>query len=219
MRMSWVRTVTAIVAAVALLGTSVVVAKPHEDHGKSGNGAPGQGKGHGKPDGKPDNGSEGKEPGRPDGPPKGGGGNGCDLEASSAIQAFVDLTCPCEGLDDGNGGTLAWRKHGGYVRCVARAVKTAARESGIKRRCVRTIVPCAAGSTCGKKRAVTCVIATTGVCAGGLCDGDVEQPCGTDVDCAARTCSVTDAERCANLGGTAGSGSCCAASPSGAFVE
>jgi hypothetical protein len=220
MRMSWVGTVTAMVAAVALLGTGVVVAKPHDDHGKSDNGAPGQGKGHGKPDAKPEDGSGKKKgPGRPDGSAKGGGEKGCDLAVSSAIQAFVDLACPCEGPDDGSGGTLAWKNHGGYVRCVAHAVKTAASASGVKRRCVRTIVPCAARSTCGKKRAVTCVIATTGVCADGLCDGDAERPCGSDADCAAATCSVTNAERCADLGGTAGSGSCCAASPSGAFVE
>jgi hypothetical protein len=113
--------------------------------------------------------------------------------ASSAIGAFVDATCPCAGPDDGAGGTGAWKNHGQYVRCVAHAVRNAARSLGVKRRCGRGLVPCAARSTCGKDDAVACVV-------GG-------------------ECSVRRADECTALGGSGGSGSCCTASPSGAFVD
>jgi hypothetical protein len=124
-----------------------------------------------------------------------GGGSGsasCDA-ASSAIQAFVDMTCPCAGVDDGNGGTTAWKNHGQYVRCVSHAVREAARAAGVKRRCAKSMVPCAANSSCGKKNAVACVVGTE--------------------------CGVVSADRCAAAGGTATSGSCCSASPSGAFLD
>ena len=45
----------------------------------------------------------------------GHGNGGASCEASSAILAFVDATCPCAGPDDGAGGTIAWKNHGQYV--------------------------------------------------------------------------------------------------------
>lgn len=213
MRTSWMGAMVATVVAAALIGAGLAFATPPEDRGRP------AGKGPQGPHDDGPGGGSGKGKGRPDGTGKGGGGKGCDVAASSAIQAFVDIECPCDGVDDGAGGTVAWKNHGRYVRCVARAVKAAAREAGVKRRCVRSLVPCAAWSTCGKRNAVTCVVPTLGACVDGLCDGDADAPCTTDVDCASSTCSVTNAEDCAAAGGTAGSGSCCAASPSGAFVE
>jgi hypothetical protein len=135
------------------------------------------------------------------------------------IGAFVDATCPCAGVDDGTGGTIAWKNHGQYVRCVAHAVKDAVRSAGVKRSCARDLVPCAARSSCGKRNAVTCIVTTTVTCANGACDTPEATPCVTDADCPARACGVTSAARCTELGGAAGTGSCCSASPSGAFLD
>jgi hypothetical protein len=197
----------AVGMALTLCGAGVAFAKHDGEHGH------GNGKRHGNPDvGQNDQGDDGSQgddggsthdsrgKGHGNGGVQGGGpgnGNGgsassCDA-AASAIQAFVDMTCPCAGVDDGNGGVTAWKNHGQYVRCVAHAVRDAARSAGVKRRCAKSIVPCAAGSSCGKKNAVTCVVA--------------------DV------CSVTTADKCAAAGGTTGAGSCCSASPSGAFLD
>lgn len=207
----------AIGAAIVLIGAGIVLAKGHDGHGP---GSRGHGHGHGGLGGT--NG---------DGPGHGHGGNGnggsgthgapggsCDA-ASSVIGAFVDAACPCAGVDDGMGGTIAWKNHGQYVRCVAHAVKDAVRSAGVKRRCARDVVPCAAQSSCGKRNAVTCLVATTGTCTNGACDVPAGAPCATDADCGTKACGVTSADRCTTLGGTAGSGSCCSASPSGAFLD
>jgi hypothetical protein len=137
----------------------------------------------------------------------------------AAILAAVDAACPCAGLDDGAGGTTPWRNHGKYVRCVVRALRAEVRAAGLKRRCVREVVPCAARSTCGKREAVACVVTTPGTCVGGACADDPETLCMTDLDCAVRACRVTSPERCTAAGGVAASGSCCTASPSGAFLD
>lgn len=218
MTTSWTGSMAAVGMALMLVGTGIALGKPHGD------GGPGKGHGrggkHGDPAGTHDDGERGERGNRGD---ERGGGNGgpassaCEA-ASSVIQAFVDGTCPCDGVDDGAGGTVAWKNHGQYVRCVARAVREAARAAGVKRRCGKSLVPCAARSTCGKKRGVTCVVTTGGACAGGACGGDPALPCTTDADCATSACGITSAERCAELGGTAGTGSCCAASPSGAHL-
>jgi hypothetical protein len=224
----------AIGAAVVLIGASVALAKSHENgnghgHGAKAHGGPHGGPGkHGSDDGAgPGNGQHGSgerghgpgNAGEGQGKKGGHGGGACDAAASSAIGAFVDSTCPCDGVDDGMGGTVAWRNHGQYVRCVTHAVKDAARAAGVKRRCARDLVPCAARSSCGKRNAVTCIVTTTGTCTNGTCDVPAGAPCATDADCAAETCGVTSAARCADAGGTAGTGSCCSASPSGAFLD
>jgi hypothetical protein len=224
MRMGWMGSVAAIVAVVALSAAGLALARPDDDHGSHGHGVSEHPGHHGTP------GDHGHGPGhwggpgggRGAGPHHGGAGKGggaCDSAASSAVGAFVDATCPCDGVDDGSGGTIAWRNHGRYVRCVAHAVKQAAQSGGVKRRCVKALVACAAQSSCGRKHAVTCVVTTTGTCQGGFCDGDPAAPCMVDADCAVSACRVTTAGRCADAGGTAGSGSCCALSPSGASSE
>jgi len=191
---TWLRTMVTVGMAVSLFGAGVAFAKHDGDHGH------GQGKGngksheHGRPgqsgdDGQSDDGSAKHGQGGGNG---GGSANACDA-ASSVIQAFVDMTCPCAGVDDGNGGTTAWKNHGQYVRCVSHAVRDSARSAGVKRRCVKSIMPCAAGSSCGKKNAVACVVGTE--------------------------CSVVSADKCTAAGGSASSGSCCSASPSGAFLD
>ena len=194
---NWLKTVMAVSMAVTLFGAGVALAKKGDDHGKGKGKSHERGRGgdHGKGSGSDDGGSDESAGKRGPGSGSKGGGPGsssCDA-ASSAIQAFVDATCPCAGVDDGNGGTTAWKNHGQYVRCVSHAVRDAARSAGVKRRCAKSIVPCAAGSSCGKKNAVACVV------------GDA--------------CAVVSADKCTAAGGTASSGSCCSASPSGAFLD
>jgi deazaflavin-dependent oxidoreductase (nitroreductase family) len=147
------------------------------------------------------------------------GGGACDPAALAAVDAALAAACPCAGLDDGAGATTPWRNHGQYVRCVAHAVHDAARGAGLKRRCVRDLVPCAARSTCGKDGAVTCIVPLAGTCVGGTCSNAPEVPCTLDAECVTTACSVTTADSCTASGGAAATGSCCTASPSGAFVE
>jgi hypothetical protein len=227
-------TMMAIATAIVLMGAGIAHAKSHEDGNGHGHGA--KGKGHGVSHGKSGKHGDGTGPGSGDngssnrghgnggkgsgkGGGHGGGGGACDPVASSVIGAFVDSTCPCDGVDDGMGGTVAWKNHGQYVRCVTHAVKDATRAAGVKRRCARDIVPCAARSSCGKRNAVTCIVTTTGTCLNGACDTPDAAPCTTDADCGGQTCGVTSAARCSDAGGTAGSGSCCTASPNGAFLD
>ena len=216
MKRSWTGSMVAVGVAVTLIGAGVGLAKRPDDAG------PGKSRGHGGKHGDPgdEQGERGKGggPGTGGGKGKGGGAGACDA-ASSAIQAFVDAACPCAGLDDGAGGTTAWKNHGQYVRCVAHAVREAARAAGVKRRCAKNVVPCAARSTCGSKKRVTCVVAATGTCTAGACSNDPDVPCVVDADCSTQSCAVTSADRCADAGGVAGTGSCCAASPSGAFLD
>jgi hypothetical protein len=74
------------------------------------------------------------------GPPvTGQGGLACD--AQTATRAEIDAQCDC-GVPT----------HGEYVRCVARAAKTAA----VSKTLARTIKQCAAKSTCGRSGFVTC---------------------------------------------------------------
>ena len=200
MMTSWVKTTMAVAMALTLFGAGVALAKHDDDHGHGKD----KGKGHGHSTGPSDQGGDdgqSDDPGddgskhgaRGKGHGNGGGSTDTCEAASSVIQAFVDMTCPCAGVDDGNGGTTAWKNHGQYVRCVSHAVRDAARSAGVKRRCAKSIVPCAAGSSCGKKNSVACVVGTE--------------------------CAVVSADRCTAAGGTASSGSCCTASPSGAFLD
>ena len=194
---NWLKTVMAVGMAVTLFGAGVALAKKGDDHGKGKGKSHERGRGgdHGKGPGSDDDGSDESAGKRGPGSGSKGGGSGsssCDA-ASSAIQAFVDMTCPCAGVDDGMGGTVAWKNHGQYVRCVSHAVRDAARSAGVKRRCAKSMVPCAASSSCGKKNSVACVVGTE--------------------------CAVVSADRCTAAGGTASAGSCCSASPSGAFLD
>jgi hypothetical protein len=214
MQTSWKTGIVAVAAALALLGAGTVTAKPHDGQGPG----VGQGNGHGHGPGGHGPGGPGDRPGGGSGRGGGNGGASCETVAST-IGAFVDAACPCAGIDDGAGGTIGWRNHGHYVRCVAHAVKEAVRAAGAKRRCARGLVRCAARSSCGKSGAVACVIEQPGICTAGACDGDPEVPCLTDADCSVRSCSVVRAEDCTADGGTGSAGSCCTASPSGAFLD
>ena len=118
MRMGWRGTLLAAAVTIALGTSGVALAKPHDDN-------PGQGHGHGKDGPQGENGMGG---------PHGNGGNGmgggsgdCDPTMVDALRAAVDASCPCAGTDDGSGGVAPWKNHGKYVRCVAHAVKDAAR--------------------------------------------------------------------------------------------
>jgi hypothetical protein len=185
--------VVAAAAVAALLIAGISLAKPHPGRGHHGNG--------------PHGGSGGVH------------GGACDPMVVADVQAAVDTECTCAGLADGQGGTTPWRNHGQYVRCVGHATRDLAREAGLKRRCVKGLVPCAARSTCGKNGAVACLVASTGTCMNGTCSNDEDRDCMIDDDCTTHDCRVTSAERCTTLQGTPSTGSCCTASPSGAFLE
>jgi len=138
-----------------------------------------------------------------------------DPAAAEAARARIAETCRCD----------AATRHGQYVSCVAREVRTAV-TNGLPTNCKGAVVRCAARSTCGKKTGfVTCCFATAGTCTEGLCQ-DGSTPCSSAEACPAITQCRTKSspEKCTAAGGSPGSGSCCdamctpPASPSGAFV-
>lgn len=194
-----------VIAAGALAASGTALAKPHDNPGH-GNGMsePHGGGGHG-PGGNNGNG--------------GGGGAECDAATVDAVRAAVDAECPCAGVDDGSGGVTPWKNHGKYVRCVAHAVRDEVRAAGIKRRCLRGAVPCAAQSACGKRGAVPCVTPVPATCVGGTCSNDPARLCAVDADCTTFECAVTDPDDCTDGGGAVRSDSCCFGSPSGAFLD
>jgi hypothetical protein len=215
----WTVTIAASAAALALLGAGMVAAK---DHTGDGSGDHGWGHGRGPKDGHPHGGPHGRGPkdGHPHGGPKKGGGGGPNCEAAaSTIGAFVDAACPCAGASDGTGGTIPWKNHGQYVRCVAHAVKDAARDAGVKKRCGKGLVRCAARSSCGKDDRVACVVPVAGTCVDGTCAEDPAVACLVDGDCDVSECSVRRTDACTAAGGVGSPGSCCTASPGGAFVD
>jgi hypothetical protein len=142
----------------------------------------------------------------------------CDETAVASAKAAIDLDCPCAGLPDGNGGTVPWKNHGQYVRCVTKARKTEALNAGVARQCLKGVVPCAANSTCGKSSAVACVT-TSGTClndptpgdtvAEGTCDNDPTKACDTDQDCSVASCAVMSPDECTLAVGSAAIGTCC----------
>jgi hypothetical protein len=210
MRIDGKNSVVAVTAAAMLLAAGIALAKSH-DHGQRG-GPPGDGGGrHGSSDG-------GAGPRAGTGGPHRAGA-ACDPAAVAAVDLAVAAACPCAGVDDGAGGVTPWRNHGQYVRCVAHATRDELRSAGLKRRCLKGAVSCAARSSCGKDGAVACVVASTGTCVGGACSNAPETPCTADQDCTTSECRVTSAARCGTVGGTPTTGTCCAASPSGAFLD
>jgi hypothetical protein len=156
----------------------------------------------------------------------------CDPTAIAAAKAAVDAACPCAGQPDGLGGTVPWKNHGQYVKCVAKATKSQSKGAGVARKCVKDVVPCAANSTCGKTDDVACIITTgtcgfVGTCTGGQgCQLDTDCPigetctlvgtcdneakvCTTDADCSVQSCAVMSAEECTLSQGSAATGTCC----------
>ena len=142
----------------------------------------------------------------------------CDEAAVASAKAAIDETCPCAGPLDSSGGTVPWKNHGQYMKCIAKARKAEARAAHMKLNCLNSVIPCAAGSTCGKSDAVAC-INTTGACVGdpdsgdgtaeGACENDPTKLCNTDADCSVATCSVMSPEDCTASGGSAATGTCC----------
>src|SRR5262245_55960189 len=142
----------------------------------------------------------------------------CDEISVASAKAAIDADCPCAGLPDGDGGTVPWKNHGQYVRCVTKAKKTEARNANVGRQCLKGAVPCAANSTCGKSSAVACVT-TSGTClndpspgdavAAGICDNDSVKGCDTDADCSVASCAVMSSDECTVAGGSAATGTCC----------
>ena len=198
MRMRWSGMVLVVGLAMAV-AAGPAPAKPHDN--------PGHGNGMGGPHGDGGNG------------PGGGGGGECDAAVVDAVRAAVDAQCQCAGTDDGAGGVAPWKNHGKYVRCVAHAVRAEARAAGLKRRCVRGAVPCAAQSACGKRGAVPCVTAVPDTCVGGTCTHDPAKACAVAADCTVLACDVSDPDECTTGGGTVRSDSCCFGSASGAFLD
>ena len=201
MRTSWRRMVLAAGVALALT-SGPASAKPHDN--------PGHGYGHGNGMGGPHGGGSGQG---------GGGGAECDPAVVDAVRAAVDAACPCAGVDDGSGGVTAWKNHGKYVRCVAHAVRAEVRAAGMKRRCVRGAVPCAAQSACGKRGAVPCVTPVPATCVAGTCSNDPAKLCALDADCTVLACDVSHPDDCTAGGGAVRSDSCCFGSASGAFLD
>ncbi len=132
------------------------------------------------------------------------------------VQAAIAANCSCDG---GN--------HGQFVSCVARTIKHAA----VPRQCRGKVVSCVARSTCGKPGFETCqrqrfgtCNTTTGTCTKGTLASGLTA-CTANTDCLNGTmCGIVrafaphatptpGADRCTLLGGTPGSGSCCAACP------
>jgi hypothetical protein len=209
-------TLIAVGMTIALAASGVAMAKPHGD------GHPGNGHGKGGHHGD-DGGGYGGDRDRGGGNGKGGGnGRGraeCDAAVVDAVRAAVDAACPCAGTDDGSGGVTPWRNHGRYVRCVAHAVRDELRAAGLKRRCLRGAVPCAAQSACGKRGAAPCVTTTPDTCVGGACSGDPTRLCAIDADCVVLACRVRNPDDCSAAGGVVRTESCCFGSASGAFVD
>src|SRR5262249_52392739 len=133
-----------------------------------------------------------------------------------SAEAAITEACPCSG-PVGTAPT-SWGNHGQYVRCVAHATKDAARAAGLKRRCLNTVVRCSARSTCVRLHEVVgWRQSSAGTCGvNGSCTNDPTRTCAVDGDCTVASCMLTMAANCT---GTAGVGSCCSASPSGAFVQ
>jgi hypothetical protein len=129
----------------------------------------------------------------------------CNADDVKAVKDAIAAQCPCAGPPD-DGGTVPWKNHGQYVRCVTKAKKTLAGD--VARQCLNRVVPCAANSTCGKQTAVACVETTPGTCLDGACDNDSGKSCATDEECSQSTCFIADSvEDCPT--GTPTVGSCC----------
>jgi hypothetical protein len=129
-----------------------------------------------------------------------------DCEAARcAVQAALDQSCSCD----------ASTNHGRYVSCVARTLQQLWRAGAIPTRCRGRAVSCAARSTCGRDGAATCVLTRTGMCdtATGTCRIGTAAggSCAADADCSLTRCvTLSSDQRCFDMGGVPGRGSCCA---------
>lgn len=149
-----------------------------------------------------------------------GNGNGhkpktCDPTAVASAAASIAAACPCAAPMGGS--PASWKNHGQYVRCVAHATRDAVKSSSLKHKCLDTQVRCAAQSTCGRSGdVVACRQSSAGTCMNAVCSNDAGRTCAVDADCTVASCMIASSAACT---ATAGTGSCCSASPSGAFVD
>jgi len=132
----------------------------------------------------------------------------CDETAVALAKTAIDADCPCAGQSGDNGGTVPWKNHGQYVRCVTKAKK--AQALTVARQCLKDVVPCAANSTCGKSSDdVACVTTTSGTCQNGFCD-DATTTCGGDSDCpVVASCAAMSPDECTSAGGSDATVTCC----------
>jgi len=68
-----------------------------------------------------------------------------------AIHATINSACPCHGTG-----------HGSYYRCVLQKVKQLTAQGKVPAKCVRDLLRCSSGSTCGKGGFVICNIPKAG---------------------------------------------------------
>jgi len=137
------------------------------------------------------------------------------------VPAALAAACPCDGLTPPNGTAAPWRNHGQYASCMARFRNTLRKGGCLTDDLKRTIVRCAARSTCGKNEAVLCCTSEAGTCndptpedtTPGTCSNDPTKPCVANGDCVTMRVRVSkDMAACAADGGVAaGAGSVCTA--------
>jgi hypothetical protein len=134
----------------------------------------------------------------------------CDEIAVGSAKTAIDTDCPCAG-PPGESGTVPWKNHGQYVRCVTKMKKTEALKANVARQCLKDVVPCAANSTCGKSSDdVACVTTTSGTCLNGTCENDTTTTCVGDSDCpVVATCAVMSPDECTSAGGSDATVTCC----------
>ncbi|HUI24616.1 MAG TPA: hypothetical protein VL403_00925 [Candidatus Kryptonia bacterium] len=98
--------------------------------------------------------------------------------ARCAIQATLNSACPCHGTGNGS-----------YYRCVLQKVKQLTAQGKVPGKCVRDILRCASGSTCGRRGFVICNIPKAGCRA--LNSTSSCQFAGGTVDPTATTCCTS----------------------------
>jgi hypothetical protein len=138
--------------------------------------------------------------------------------ARCAVQTAVNQNCPCDSATN----------HGRYVSCVAHQVNTLARTGEVPKQCKGKVKRCAARSTCGKANFETCLLPGTGTCDTGTAtctEGtSASGSCTSAADCVVTSCRIMRAfprnttpvpgtDKCTLLGGTPGTGTCCAGCP------
>jgi hypothetical protein len=121
------------------------------------------------------------------------------------VEDALARQCPCAGITMPDGSVEPWATHGGYVSCVVRAMRGLGRAGCLSARERRTLVRCAAHSTCGRDGTVVCCFGEDGTCepngAEGACSNDPDRACDTDLECRRRARIAADASRCTAAGG------------------
>ena len=74
----------------------------------------------------------------------------CDA-ARCAVQATLGSACPCNGTG-----------HGSWYKCMVKQIKQLSAQGKLPAKCVRKLLRCASGSTCGRGGYVVCNIPIVG---------------------------------------------------------